>query len=80
VGGEAGEVLERVRVGSGMRSTWRMWLPVVLAVAGISCGIGLADQGRQSAALVLLGFSLAIAAVAVGVWLHYDQGGDDDER
>ena len=58
--------------------SWRLWLPVALAVGGISVGIGLADQGRQSAALVLLGFSLAIAAVAVGVWLHDPEDGEDE--
>jgi hypothetical protein len=56
---------------------WRLWLPVALAVGGISAGVTLADAGRQSGALVLLGFSLAIAAVAVGVWLH--EHNEDDE-
>lgn len=60
-----------------MRS-WRLWLPVVLSVGGISVGVTLADAGRQSAALVLLGFSLCLAAVAVGVWLHYDHRDDGD--
>jgi hypothetical protein len=56
---------------------WRLWLPVALAIGGISVGLGLADAGRQPAALILLGASILLMGVSVGYWLHYDHKEDD---
>jgi hypothetical protein len=56
--------------------SWRSWLPVALAAALVGVGLGLADAGRQSAALVILGAGLLSAGVAVGAWLRNDDKED----
>jgi hypothetical protein len=60
-----------------MGRSWRHWLPVAMSIAGIGTALALADAGRQSGALVLLGASLILAGVSVGVWI---KGRDDDDE
>jgi len=56
---------------------WFNWLPIALAIAGVGTALTLADAGRSNAALVLLGFSLAMGGVSVGYWLRR---GDEEEK